>query len=243
MNEMMLERHSDIIDVILKWRVLTTETMKKLLDEDSKISSFRKRILRLEKAGILESTFIRKLHKIIYPSNGLLSRMGINGFKECNIRHDAIVSMVVFYLLDFKENVHKAKLPHEYNRKSTWRHHVIEPDAILEVCKDGNNFYAAIEVELWRKDRKRVFEKLLDYAKAYEFTNVLYFFADRPSFESYKLRLQEMKEDKHFGHLINEFELKFLLIYHPKLSSNLSTLKNAEVFHEGKTKMLGDMLK
>ena len=242
MNELMLERHSDIIDTILKWRVLTAESMRKILDEDNKLSSFRKRILRLEKAGILKSTFIRRLHKIIYPSEALLFRMGINGFKECNIRHDAVVSSVIYHLLGFKENVIKAKLPHEYERKSSWGHNVIEPDALIEIKLKGNHFYAAIEVELWRKDRKRVFEKLLDYAKAYEFTNVLYFFADRPSFESYKRRLQEMKDDKSFEHLKSEFQLKFLLIYHPELASNLSTLENAEVFHDCQTKRLGDIL-
>ena len=134
-----------------------------------------------------------------------------------------------------------AKLPHEYKTKSSWKHHAIEPDGIVTVDENSDEIIVAIEVELWRKDRKRVFDKFVEYAKADEYDNVLYFFADRSSFESYKKRLSELLLDSDFDHLREELSQKIIFICNKSLLRNATDLLKSEVFHNDETKKLGDL--
>lgn len=161
-------------------------------------------------------------------------------FNGENIRHDAAVSMVISKLINWKM-VTSGKLPHEYKTKSSWRHHAIEPDAIITIDKKRRELVAAIEVELWRKDRKRVFDKFIEYAKADEYDNILYFFADRSSFESYRKRITEILQDADFDHLREELSQKMVFIFNQSILKNATDLSNSEVFHNKKIKKLGDL--
>lgn len=237
----MLQKNSEIIEALMKWRSLTTENLKFLVAPNERETAFRQRILRLEKGGALKSKLQKGFNKIVYPSNELLLRLGIDSFNEDNIRHDAIVSMVISNLLAFK-NVTAGKLPHEYKTKSTWRHYAIEPDAIISIKKDNEELIIAVEVELWRKDRKRVFDKLTEYAKADEYDGVFYFFADRSSFESYKKRLNELLSDAQFDHLKEELSQKIIFAFNPTIVKKISDLSDSETFYQGTVKKLGDLL-
>lgn len=240
-NEIMLQKNSDIIEAIYSWRSMTTDTLKNLVAESETDSAFRQRILRLVKAGVLRSKLQKGFNKIVYPSNALIEKLGIERFNEENISHDAVVSTVVTNLISFK-SVASAKLPHDYKTKSTWNHHAIEPDALLLVQKNGNEFNVAIEVELWRKDRKRVFDKLIDYAKGAQYDYVFYFFADRPAFESYKKRLTELTLESDFNHLKDELHEKVVLVLNQSILKRSDDLKNSVVSHKGQEKLLGDLL-
>lgn len=239
-NEIMLQKNYEIIEVISKWRSMTTDNLKALVGDFESASGFGQRIMRLEEGGILKSKLQRGVNKIVYPSNELLHRLGIENFNADNIRHDAAVSMVVSNLINLK-TITSAKLPHEYKTKSSWKHHAIEPDGIVTVDKNNDEIIVAIEVELWRKDRKRVFDKFVEYAKADEYDNVLYFFADRSSFESYKKRLSELLLDTDFDHLRDELSHKIIFIFNKSLLRNATDLLNSEVFHSDETKKLGDL--
>lgn len=239
-NEIMLQKNYEIIEVISKWRSMTTGNLKALVGDFESTSGFGQRIMRLEEGGILKSNLQRGVNKIVYPSNELLQRFGIENFNADNIRHDAAVSMVISNLLNFKM-ITSAKLPHEYKTKSSWKHHAIEPDGIVTVDKNNDEIIVAIEVELWRKDRKRVFDKFVEYAKADEYDNVLYFFADRSSFESYKKRLSELLLDTDFDHLRDELSHKIIFIFNKSLLRNATDLLTSEVFHSDETKKLGDL--
>lgn len=239
-NEIMLQKNYEIIEVISKWRSMTTENLKALVGDFESTSGFGQRIMRLEEGGILKSKLQRGVNKIVYPSNELLHRLGIENFNADNIRHDAAVSMVISNLINLKM-ITSAKLPHEYKTKSSWKHHAIEPDGIVTVDKNNDEIIVAIEIELWRKDRKRVFDKFVEYAKADEYDNVLYFFADRSSFESYKKRLCELLLDTDFDHLRDELSHKIIFIFNKSLLRNATDLLNSEVFHSDETKKLGDL--
>lgn len=240
-NEVQLQKNVEIIDAVVKWRSLTLDSAKSLAGLNESGGAFRKRILRMENGGLLRSKVQRGCNKIIYPSRELLQRFGIESFSEENVRHDSVVSMTGIALGNL--SMMKAiKLPHEFQTKASWKHHPIVPDAIMEIEKNSKKIRAALEVELWRKDRKRVFEKLLDYAKAYEYHNVFYFFGDRPSFESYKKRLFEMLNDPGFAHLKEELEKKFILAFNPTLTKRITELNGSEVYHDLKTKRLGDLI-
>ncbi len=240
-NEIMLQKNSDIIEAIYSWRSMTTDTLKNLVAESETDSAFRQRILRLVKAGVLRSKLQKGFNKIVYPSNALIEKLGIERFNEENVSHDSVVSTVVTNLISFK-SVISAKLPHDYKTKSTWNHHAIEPDALLLVQKNGNEFNVAVEVELWRKDRKRVFDKLIDYAKATHYDYVFYFFADRPAFESYKKRLTELALESDFNHLKDELHEKVVLVLNQTILKRSDDLKNSIVSHKGQEKFLGDLI-
>ncbi len=240
-NEIMLQKNSDIVEAIYQWRSMTTDNLKVLVAESETESAFRQRVLRLVKGGILRSKLQKGFNKIVYPSHGLLRKLGIENFNEDNIRHDAVVSTVVSRLITF-ESVKSVKLPHDFKTKSSWNHHAIEPDALLLISKNGNEFNVAIEVELWRKDRKRVFDKLVDYAKASEYDYVFYFFADRPAFESYQKRLNELLIDSDFDHLKDELKEKIVLIFNQTILKRAEDLKTSEVIHKGERKKLGDLI-
>lgn len=240
-NEIMLQKNFEIINTLAKWRSMTTENLKALVAESDKAPAFRQRILRLEEGGLLRSKLQKGINKIVYPSRELLQRLGIENFNEDNIKHDATVSMVISNLLTFNM-ISSGKLPHEYKTKSTWRHHAIEPDAIITSGKGTNELVIAVEVELFRKDRKRVFDKFLEYAKADEYDNVLYFFADRASFESYKKRLNELQVDTQFDHLKEELSQKIVFVLNQSILKNVVNLSKSEVFHNHLTKELGDLI-
>ena len=240
-NEIMLQKNSDIVEAIYKWRSMTTDNLKVLVAESETESAFRQRILRLVKGGVLRSKLQKGFNKIVYPSYGLLQKLGIDNFNEENIRHDAVVSTVVSRLITF-ESVKSGKLPHDFKTKSSWNHHAIEPDALLVISKNESEFNVAIEVELWRKDRKRVFDKLVDYAKASEYDYVFYFFADRPAYESYQKRLNELLIDSDFDHLKDELNEKIVLIFNQTILKRAEDLETSEVIHKGERKKLGDLI-
>ena len=241
LNEIMMQKNSDIIEAIFQWRSITTDNLKSLVAETETESAFRQRILRLVKGGVLKSKLQKGFNKIVYPSNELLQNLGINNFNEDNVRHDAVVSTVISSLLNVKK-VTSGKLPHEFKTKSSWRHHAIEPDAVVTIDQLDEELIVAVEVELWRKDRKRVFDKLVEYAKADEYDYVFYFFANRPSFESYKKRLNELLLDSDFDHLKEELTQKIILILNESILKHVSDLSNSEIFHNETKKTLGDLL-
>lgn len=241
MNELMLQRHSDIVNTLVKWRSLTLRNLHTLIGTNELYDTLRKRVQRLEANGVLKSRFDRRLHKIIYPSVELGHKLGLGNVNEDNIGHDAVVSLIASSLLEFKD-IKSIKLPHEYKTKSTWKHHAIEPDAIIIIEKNGHIINVALELELWRKDRKRVFEKFVDYANAYEYDNIFYFFADEPSFNSYKMRLKELIEDSKIAHLKDDFLKKFILIYEPFFSKDLINLRESEIYQNTEKKKLKDLI-
>jgi len=228
----------------MKWRCISLNTLKELLNNNEKSNTFRQRIYRLEKEGIIKSRIFGSISKIIFPSNELIQYLGNDRksqINEENIRHDAIVSLVTSSFLKL-EIAKEATLPHEYQTKSTRLHHAIEPDAILKVVHGTEIYNVALEVELWRKDRKRIFEKLSEYAKAFEYDYVFYFFGDEFSFSSYIKRLEEMTNDSNYSHLKEDLNEKIILFLEPDLSKSTINLFDSKIFHNNEFKKLSELL-
>jgi hypothetical protein len=241
MNELMLERNPELFEIISKWRCVTTVDLKKLVAENESYSAFRQRVVRLEKGGLLKSILYKGFNKIVYPSNDLVQKLGLSSFNADNVRHDAVVSSICSELLNHKI-VKEIELPHEYKTKSTWRFKSIEPDAIVTLEKNGNVNYMAVEVELWRKDKKRIFEKFTDYAKAKEYSYVFYFFQSQSAFNSYKKRLEEYLADSDLLHLHLDLEQKIVLVFNATISKRLSNLSESEIFYKKQFKKFKDLL-
>jgi hypothetical protein len=244
LNQIMLDKNYDLLIAIMKWRSITLINLKQLVAENDSHAAFRQKICRLERGKILKSKIHRGFTKIVFPSQCLIEVSGNEGklsINEDNIRHDSIVTAISTSLLEFGL-VKEITLPHEYKSKSSWKHHAIEPDAIITFEQDGQDFSIALEVELWRKDRKRVYGKLVDYAKADEYDYVFYFFTDHFSFESYRKRLEELVAQKDFAHLREDFLKKIVLIFNPMPSKAITDLRSSEVIHRNERKKLIDFL-
>lgn len=243
-NQVMLDKNYDLITTIMKWRSITMKNLKALIAVQDSDCAFRQKIYRLEKGKVIKSKIHKDFTKIIFPSPDLIEVAGIENklcINEDNIRHDSIVTVISTSLLEFNL-VKQILLPHEYKTKSSWRHQAIEPDAIITLEQDGEDFSIALEVELWRKDRKRVYGKLIDYAKAHEYDYVFYFFTDRFSLDSYKKRLEELIDQDDFSHLKEEFLKKIVLIFNPLTVKSITDLRNSEVVHRSEKKKLIDLL-
>lgn len=244
LNQVMLDKNYDLITTVMKWRSITMKNLKELIAGQDSDCAFRQKIYRLERGKVIKSKIHKDFTKIIYPSPNLIEVAGIENslcINEDNIRHDSIVTVISTSLLDFNL-VKNIALPHEYKTKSSWKHQAIEPDAIITFEQDGQEYSIALEVELWRKDRKRVYSKLIDYAKANEYDYVFYFFTDRFSLDSYKKRLEELVVQDDFSHLRHSFLKKMVLIYHPLPVKTITDLRESEVIHRNEKKKLIDLL-
>lgn len=243
-NVQSLRKNNEILELLMKWRCLSLNTLKELLENKEKINTFRQKIYRLEKEGIIKSQIFSRASKVIYPSDELIRYLGnakSGLINEDNIRHDAVVSLVTNSFLKL-EIATEASLPHEYQTKSTWKHHAIEPDAILKIPNASEVYNVALEVELWRKDRKRIYEKIIEYAKAYEYDYIFYFFGDEFSFNSYTKRLHELMTDESYSHLKNDLIEKFILIYDSDLTKSSINLLESKIYHNNESKKLSDLL-
>ncbi|MBY0413351.1 MAG: hypothetical protein K2Q18_04270 [Bdellovibrionales bacterium] len=244
LNQVMLDKNYDLITTIMKWRSITMKNLKELIAKNDSDSTFRQKIYRLEKGRVIKSKLHKDFTKIIFPSPDLVEISGNETrvlINEDNIRHDSVVTVVSTSLLEFYL-VKSIALPHEYKTKSSWRHQAIEPDAIITFEQDEQEYCIALEVELWRKDRKRVYGKLVDYAKADEYDYVFYFFTDRFSLDSYKKRLEELIGQKDFSHLHEDLLKKTVLIFNPLSTKSITDLRNSEIIHRHEKKKLIDFL-
>lgn len=243
-NVQSLRKNNDLLEALIKWRCVSLNTLKDLLDNKEKLNTFRQKIYRLEKEGMIKSQVFARVSKIIYPSDDLIKYLGnakTGLINEENIRHDAVVSLVTNSFLKLGIAT-EASLPHEYETKSTKKHYAIEPDAILKIPHEDEIYNVALEVELWRKDRKRIYEKIAEYAKAYEYDYVFYFFGDDFSFNSYTKRLQELIKDETYSHLKEEFNEKIILIHDSDLSKGIINLFDSKIYHQNESKKLLDLL-
>lgn len=241
MNELMLQKNDDVIEALLKWRSISITGLREILQRVESDAALRQRVIRMEAGRVLRSMKVGCLNKIIYPSSELIFKYGLNSFNEDNVRHDAIVSHVGISLMKFSK-IKSLKLPHELQTKSSWRHQVIEPDAVLEIEFQDSLITVALEVELWRKDRKRVYDKILDYAKASEYDNVFYFFTDRGAFDSYKKRQMELLSEAEHSYLKEEISEKLIFVLNPLVAQRVISLGDSEIFHDLQKKKLRDLL-
>lgn len=237
-----LEKNQEILQSIIRWRCISIENVFDLLDPKNKFENIRYKIYRLEKYGLLKSKLFMHSKKIVYPSKEFLDFLGLGSeIIVENVRHDSYVASICTSLLRY--NFAKViQLPHEYKTKSSWKFHALEPDAIMELVQDGEKFQIAIEVELWRKTKKRVYEKMIEYAKAVQFDYAFYFFADEVSFNAYSLRIKELLSDDKNSFVHELISSKIVLVLLNSNDNRVIDLGSSKVFHNSETKIFKNLL-
>lgn len=243
-NVISLDKNKIIIEQVLRWRCLTLDTIEDLVLLKQEMRDVRQRVYRLEKYGFFKSKRFMNSKKVIYPNPEFLNYLGTKKqqvVNEDNLKHDSYVSSVCSSLLQFG-HVQKVYLPHEYNSKNTWNHKTLNPDAIMEIEQDGNKFQIALEVELHRKEKSRIYEKMTDYAKAEEFDYVFYFFADEFAFNSYTNRIEEISHDENYSFIHQEIKSKVVLLLLDTPKTKIKNLGGIKVLADGKFKTLDKLL-
>lgn len=239
-----MEKNQEILSSILKWRCLSVENVIELVGSKNNVNNIRQRIYRLEKYGLLNSKLYANCKKIVFPSNYFLEFLGYKKESEINIenvKHDSYVSTICLSLIN-SGIVGDVTLPHEYKTKSTWKFQAIEPDAIMTIKQGENHFQVGLEVELWRKSRSRVYEKMRDYAKAQEYDYVFYFFPEEVAFSSYVERIYELVADESYAFLNEQILNKVVLVLMPNSKNQISDFREAKVFNNGEFKTLKKLI-
>ena len=239
-----MEKNQEILSSILRWRCLSVENIIEIIGSKHNIKNIRHRVYRLEKYGLLKSKLYSNCKKIVFPSSQLLEFLGYRKESEIileNVKHDSYVSSICLSLLNsgFASSV---TLPHEYKTKQTWKHQAIEPDAIITLEQTGEKFQIGLEVELWRKSRSRVYEKMRDYAKASEYDYVFYFFPEEVAFSSYVERIYELVADVNYSFLNEQILNKVVLILMPNSENRITDFSEAKVFNNGELKTLKNLI-
>ncbi len=101
----------------------------------------------------------------------------------------------------------------------------------------GRDFKLALEIELTRKSKKRVENKIDDYLNNNVFDYVFYLFNERSNFEAYKRMLTNYLSEKDKSKK-NQAENRFILGFGSKLISSNGELQNLEIFYQGKNTKL-----
>ena len=249
MNEVALyNRYNLLIDTVLKWKVIPLPCLMDVIKSTITPHSFRQNIRALEKGNLLKSSLYGVgREKILHPSSELISRQAPHLSSEVlkeNLQHDALVTKLSLALLKYPlfKNV---ELPHEYKNKSKHYGSIykdIVPDAVFWGEENGENIFVALEVELWRKERTRVFEKFLKYAKSDFFHFVFYFFVFESSFDSYKKRLKELIEEVRSGEDKRFLNEKIVLVHTDALLGKMTSLGSANVYVNETEKTFKELL-
>lgn len=209
-----LESYQEIIESLLRWKVIPLNLLKESIEYQGWDSSFRKTILKLEKRNLIRSFKIRGRAKFIYPTSQLIEIKAhrVNYcIYEAALKHEGVVTITCHKFLEW-EVVKEVILPHERNQQSFNRNE-LEPDAILKLEKEGSRSTIGLEVELSRKSKERVQRKMSDYVNSIFYDCVIYVMNNEADFEAYKRILHHLANDNTRAERKKEILGKVMLVY------------------------------
>lgn len=173
--------HLDYLRPLIKWRILNLETLRsEIVYQQKKYDRFRQIIRKFEQNKITDSfidpysnkkfIFLTSLGGRLINENGIQSSLS-----EETIFHDARAVEVIREILSypgFEESKleHEIESRHEFSRRTTFI-----PDGILTFEKGGEKARVVFELELSRKTKKRILEKLNRYTENIFYRFVFYF--------------------------------------------------------------------
>ena len=196
----MAVRNNDVIDLLMRCKIATVRDLCLGLDLDlshKTWESFRKKIMRMEKAGVLRSYRRSTTSEKYVYLNETFSKTFLNtnspDLDNTNLIHEVVVSKVVLNLKNLSY-INTFFLPHDIQNYSSYipvaKELVIScyvPDAI----GIGDDQIFAFEIELFQKDRSRIFRKFQKILKSQEVDKFVYFFSSPAVFKNYIMRFDE----------------------------------------------------
>ena len=216
-----------------KWRILDLKGLREEIDYPSHPSVFEKTIRRLEKAHIIKSFKDPWTNrKFIYLSDVGEKLVNDTGsplaVSEETMLHDAKVAQFTRLLME-RLTFTDVKLEHEIGeRNSSWL-----PDAMLWGEKGGVKFTMAFELELTRKSKNRIREKIKKYLSSNYYDYAFYLFCSENVMKSYQQFITtEFGEDA--------FK-KLLLFWNPSLMSRKMNINSGRGYFKSKEVNFNDI--
>lgn len=231
-----LERYAPILEQVLKWRVAPYGILKSASGYQGCTKSFRRVIQKLESDRLIQTKRFNGASKLIYPTSELIKLMAsdVPILYEESITHEGLTSILVNELLHW-ELFSEASLAYELINKNSIDGLRRVPDAVIEGAYKERKILLALEVELTRKSKLRIGNKLSDYSQNRFFNYVLYVFNHRGTFEGYKKVLSEFVDSKREQREIDEIKSRFILAFRENIIHHKFDLDKAEIFYQGKT--------
>ena len=215
--------HLQFLSPLLKWRILGLKELREEINYPSHPTVFEKLIRRLERAQVINSfrdPWSNQKFIFLSDAGGRILGAGESHLKvtEETMLHDAKVAQFTRLLIN-RETFYEAKLEHDLSGNNlTW-----QPDSILWGKKKGKRFTMAFELELTRKSKSRIREKIRKYLTSTYYDYVLYLFCSENVMRSYQSFILEEFGDEAFK--------KVLLFWNPSiLSRNLDLTQGVGFF-------------
>ncbi len=223
--------HFNILKEIQKWKVVDTKSLKTFTNYQGNEQFLRQILYRMEKKGYIKSihTVWGKQKSYILDSNGF-ALLGATRIYEPDLKneplgHHAICTRVMSDLLSLP-TIHGAKAESELKSETG-----ILPDASFYGEKNGIPFKVAVEVELTKKSKQRIQDKLKIYATTQVYGFVLYLFPTHKMKNEWREIIEKnLRLDQQKRFLLFSFE-------HTKAKN----FQNAIGFYQGKEHFLKDI--
>jgi len=217
--------HLRMIAPLAKWKVLSLKDLKKECGHLYHYSGFQRLMRTLERKGILKGYrdpwnrkkyyYLSELgNKLFYPKNQS------SEYSDEFISHDSRVSDISRELLDWGI-ISKVDIESKGS---------FVPDAEFSGGKKSQSYVMAFELEISRKSKERIRNKLIHYGKSSIFDFILYIFATEGLRDLFKEILEEI--------FPRQYGERFLLFYLPTLFSKKMMLKKAEGYFKNKKMFL-----
>lgn len=230
-----IEYFEGILSLVSKWRAIPLSTLHKISGYSGTKTSFYRVIRKLEDRNLIKATNFNGKAKIITPTlelSKLTSKKHI-GFQEESITHEAIVSMLCSELMSW-ELFSSVTLPHEVVSQHYDSGIRRLPDAVIEGSHRGNSFKLALEVEITRKSKIRIQNKIEDYLANCAFDFIFYVFNDRSVFESYQRFIKEVLLDQSNDRDFKSHQSRFIFGFSPLFIGRNCKLDDLDISYMGK---------
>jgi hypothetical protein len=220
-----------ILEEIKRWKALDTTSLKNFINYQGKDKYLRQVLYRMEGKGLIKSfNTVWGKQKIFSLDLGGYHALEIKLSNEVIIKretlaHDALCSKAAADLNNLS-CVLGIQSEQEINSISG-----IIPDGSFHGEKNNVPFKIAFEVELTKKSKTRILEKLKIYANSLNFGHVLYLFP--------KEKLQKEWRELIVANLRPEQQKRFLLFYFENIKSK--SFHDAYGIYQGKLQTLKEI--
>lgn len=225
----------EILNPLLKWRILSVKELKNQSDYSGSQSAFYKIISKLEKNNLVDS-FMNSWsnEKFLYLKPAALKALGQEKFLlpvNVDIRfHDAITTKVALFFQScafVKEIYLDQEIPKHFP--------IMEktPD-ILIVGEKTKPFKLALEIELTQKNKTRVQDIFKRHGESKIINNIVYITDKKSIFNSYINYLNELSTASDCS--------KFIFIYEKDLNAKTFNLLNSRALYQGRETSLKILL-
>ena len=213
--------YQDILNILGEWKVLNLQQFQELYYGEISYHNLFQKMKTLEKYQFVRSALVRGKSKYFFLTGRGRKYSKFRGSEEVferELSHDLITANVLRKFLKW-ESCLDGKILHQSEGGE------LCPDAEMTILTGGKKVKVALEVELSRKDRRRVLRKFNRYGREKEFDMVLFVTHHEGIFRGYRNYLTDTGES---------VQRKIAILLDANLSMENFDYKNSRCFFGGK---------